>query len=209
MDKPTVMKRLPPPIASALAEAAGRWNGLERPWLVGGSCGLVLHGVRVASEPRDLDVYVDAPDAPLFHRAMSPFAVDEQQPSETALYRSILSHYRVGGVLLELVAGFEVRTAGAEYRVEVPDLLASHALRTDAGGAPVGVMPLAHELAFNMLRGREDRYTAVAEAMCRDPARHIAALRLILARNRFDGSWVRRMAALLGVSPEVLAAGEV
>ena len=203
-----MLNRLPARLASALAEAAGRWRDVKRPWLVGGSCGLVLQGVSVAAEPRDLDVYIDAADAGLFHRKLIDYSIDEQQESETAIYRSILSHYRVAGVTLELVAGFEVRAAGAEYRVEIAETLAPYALSTEAGGTGVGVMPLAHELTFNLLRDREDRYTAIAETMRGDLPRHIGALHRIVARNKFEPFRIRKMASLLAVSPEFLTARE-
>lgn len=207
MDKP-ILERLPLPLADALGEAARRWRDLNRPWLVGGSCGLALQGVSIAADPRDLDVYVDAPDAVFFHREMSSYAIDEQLPSETGRYRSILSHYQVAGVTLELVAGFEVRAEGALYRVDIAGLLAPCAMRTEAGGAPVGVMPLAHELVFNLLREREDRYAAIAETMRCDLPRHLAALRRIIDRNAFDTHWIRKMSALLAAAPELLASQE-
>jgi len=200
---------LPAPLAAALRTAADRWSSVPSPWLVGGSCGLSYHGVPTAAPPRDLDIYVDAEGAGAFHRALADYAIDEQQYNETERYRSVLSHYVIGGVTLELVAGFEVRESGALYRVDIGGAMRTYALRAEACGTPVDVMPLAHELTFNLMRQRPDRYEEIAAAMRRALPVHLPAMLRIVADNRFDGAWRARLAALLGVTADVLAtAGE-
>ncbi|TLS53084.1 hypothetical protein FE782_06865 [Paenibacillus antri] len=201
--------QLPPALAEALRTAADRWSSVPSPWLVGGSCGLTYHEVPIAAAPRDLDIYVDAEGADAFHRALADFAVDEQQYNETERYRSVLSHYAIGGVTVELVAGFEVREPGALYRVDIAGAMRTYALRADANGASIGVMPLAHELAFNLLRHRPDRYERIAAAMRSDLPSHLPALIRILEDNRFDENWRARLLGLLDVPGDILgAAGE-
>ncbi len=195
---------LPPALAEALREAAGRWNDVPSPWLVGGSCGLLYHAVPIAAAPRDLDIYVDAEGASAFHAALAEYATDEPQYSETERYRSVLSHYAIGGVTLELVAGFEVREPGALYRVDIAGAMRTHALRADVLGLSIGVMPLAHELAFNLLRHRPDRFERIAATMRGALPEHMPALVRILADNRFDGAWRSRLLGLLGASEEAL-----
>lgn len=191
------MVSMPEPIMQAIPIIAERWGHLDVPWRIGGSCGLLLHGVPIRTTPRDLDIYVDAQHSAELHRALLPFAVDEPSGSETALYRSILSHYRIGDVAMELVAGFEVRADGACYRIRIAGEWSRFALRTAVGGVSVEVMPLAHELLFNMLRSRPDRYEPIAEAMRSALPKHLPALRALLSTNRFDRTWVDRVSAVL------------
>jgi hypothetical protein len=60
-------------------------------------------------------------------------------------------------------------------------------------------MPLAHELVFNVLRNRADRYEAIAQAMRYDPASHLPALEGILSCNRFSEAVTGRINRLLGL----------
>lgn len=191
---------LPPRIERALAAAADRWAGVAASWLVGGSCGLAFHGVQTLAPPRDVDIYVDAVGAAELHRAMADLAVDEQEYNETPRYRSVLSHYRVEEVTIELVAGFEVRRDGALYRVRIDDVLLPYATERAFGNAKLQVMPLAHEFMFNVLRERPDRYQAIADRMRgADQERHAASLRAIVTSSgRFDCEWLRRLTEYLG-----------
>ena len=99
----------------------------EPTWLVGGSCGALLQGVELHAAPRDLDVYVDAVHAETIHRALRAYSIDEQAYSETGMYGSLLSHYMIEGVQVELVGSLKVRLDEAEYEVRVQSLLASYA----------------------------------------------------------------------------------
>jgi hypothetical protein len=195
---------LPSALSEALRAAADRWSRVPSPWLVGGSCGLAFHAVPIDAAPRDLDIYVDAEGASAFHDALAEYATDEPQYNETERYRSVLSHYSIHGVTLELVAGFEVREPGALYRVDIAGAMRAFALRADVFGKGIGVMPLAHELAFNLLRHRPDRYERIAAAMRGAPADHLPALVRILADNKFDAAWRDRLLGMLDVSEAVL-----
>ncbi|MCI3920274.1 hypothetical protein MO973_08510 [Paenibacillus sp. TRM 82003] len=188
----------------AIETIAGRLPRCETPWLIGGSCGLLLQGVEVPTAPRDLDVYVDAETNGFFHGPLSSYATDAPQYSETDKYRSTLSHYRIEDVTVELVAGFEVFVPGASYRVAVQELLLPLAVPAEVRGAPVRLMPLSHELLFNALRDRPDRYEAIATAMRAAPDRHLPALRAIVHANELDRVWLAQLASLLDVEPDVL-----
>lgn len=47
-------------------------------------------------------------------------------------------------------------------------------------------MPLSHELVFNVLRARPDRYEATAAAILLNPNEHLPLLSKILTRNRLN-----------------------
>lgn len=167
-------------------------------WILGGSAGLLLRGLALDTRPRDLDLYCDREDAAELHEALRPCAVDSPAYSETDIYRSTLSHYEIAGMRVELVAGFQVRALGCLYAVEVKELLLPYAASVVVGGGagvartradgiprPARLVPLAHELWFNALRGRDDRVRLIAAAMGADLQGHSAALDMLERRNGF------------------------
>lgn len=167
-------------------------------WIVGGSAGLLLRGLPLEAEPRDLDLYCDEEDAAALHRALRPYATDAPSFSETDIYRSTLSHFECGGMRVELVAGFQVRAYGCLYAVEVKELLLPHAATVDIGAGRQGarqaqLVPLAHELWFNALRGRSDRVRLIAAAISGDLPRHAAALEELERRNALSQAAVRQV----------------
>lgn len=190
------------PILPALQVLEATLHPLDAVWLVGGSTGLLLQGVSLSASPRDLDIYVDHHAASAVHNALAAYAKDEQVENETAIYRSVLSHYEIEGVLVELVGGFEVRAYDSEYRIEA-QYMASRFKRTCplGEGRQVQLMPLVHELIFNVLRDRPDRYESIA-ARCRrdDLEAHRALLTDLSNRNRFDERLRRRLFDLLQTS---------
>ncbi|MNJ48251.1 hypothetical protein D3C77_434410 [compost metagenome] len=58
-------------------------------------------------------------------------------------------------------------------------------------------MPLAHELLFNVLRERPDRYTAVAQVIRSSPDHHMPLLQALLAGNVWEPQVVSGVAELL------------
>ncbi|WP_274364499.1 hypothetical protein [Paenibacillus thermotolerans] len=194
---------VPEPLTRALLELSERLATCPDLWLVGGSSGLLLQDVNIGSVPRDLDVYMDEPSGAA-HLLLKDAALDQPEFSRTEQYRSTLSHYSLHGVTVELVAGFEVRAPGAHYTVRIREQAAALAPRYALGGRTVLLMPLAHELLFNMLRNRPDRYTAIAEAIKRDRETHLPAVGALLKGSDFDEAWTRRVGGLLGVTAREL-----
>lgn len=182
-------------IAEALYEEPARW-------LLGGSCGLLLQGVALDREPRDVDLYTDDADAPAIAAALSPYATDELQYNETPIYRSRLGHFDIAGIPIELVGGFRVEADESCYEVEIGALLEAAAVRVKVEDAEIKLMPLAHELVFNLLRDRPDRYVAIAAAMRCDSLheRHRTLLRDLVQRNRLTSALIRRIADLTGMA---------
>ncbi|MNJ71366.1 hypothetical protein D3C77_679040 [compost metagenome] len=103
---------------------------------------------------------------------------------------------------MELVGGFEIRKGKSIYRTEVNGILREHSSKEILEGAPIQLMPLAHELLFNVLRERSDRYTAVAQVMRKSPEPHIRLLQLLLTRNVWEAKVVASVAELLD-APEL------
>ncbi|WP_199614967.1 nucleotidyltransferase family protein [Paenibacillus alkalitolerans] len=197
---------VPQPLKQALTSLAERLSGCAEPWLVGGSSGLLLQGVALSAVPRDLDVYTDEP-ALSVHSLLAPLALDNPEYSRTDKYSSTLSHYLLCGVTLELVAGFQVDVAEASYRVRIREQMEAHAPEITMEGRTLRLMPLAHELLFNLLRDRSDRYVSIADRMRTALPDHLPAVKALLRGNRFGRVWRERIAALLGVSLTELNGG--
>ncbi|MDQ6418244.1 hypothetical protein RB620_02220 [Paenibacillus sp. LHD-117] len=173
-------------------------------WIVGGSAGLLLRGLKLPAEPRDLDLYCDETDMRKLHDRLQKYAIDDPAYSETDIYRSWLSHYQIEGIRLELVGGFRVTAHGCSYRTEVKEALLplGSPVSVDNRMADAVIVPLAHELWFNALRGRADRVQLIAEAFAASPAVHLEALRIIESRNEFNSCaisqvhrWIRNAEA--------------
>jgi hypothetical protein len=182
--------------ALKIIDEAIRDDGLH--WVVGGSCGLLLQRVALAAPPRDLDIYMDEAEMGRFHEKLAPYAIDGPALSETDRYRSILSHYDIAGVRVEAVGSFTVRCGLSVYRTEIRNVLLPYAPAAAAGGARIALMPLVHELVFNLLRGRPDRYEAIGEAMRRDVSAHLPLINRVLSHNSLDTPIVAEIARLLG-----------
>ncbi|NEZ42961.1 hypothetical protein [Paenibacillus alvei] len=163
-------------------------------WMLGGSCGLALQGVSLGREPRDVDIYADEIDAKRLQEQWKLFAIDVPEWNETLTYRSLLSHYQIGEVPVELVGQFIVTTPNCQYKTIIHDSLWNHRITYEIAHSSIALMPLAHELVFNILRQREDRVSSIARVINTAPEEHIAAMSAVLA----NCSAPEYMAALVG-----------
>jgi hypothetical protein len=166
-------------------------------WLVGGSCGLLLQEVAITKPPRDLDIYVDSEDASIVYEALRSYATDRLKLSQTGIYSSVLSHFQIGNVLIEVVGGFKVHVEHSRYGVEISGFLDGFGASYDIKGWQIGLMPLAHELVFNVLRQRPDRYLAIAEKMRTNLSYYLISLNKIVERNTFSPSFLNKLKELL------------
>ncbi|RKN84592.1 hypothetical protein [Paenibacillus ginsengarvi] len=197
---------VPNAVLRALRVIGGRLEHGDSKWLVGGSCGALLQNVPLPAAPRDLDVYADVQDAPGIHAALADFSTDEQVYSETGMYGSLLSHYSIEGVQVELVGSLKVRLDEADYEVRVRSLLSVYADTAVSDGIRIPLMPLGHELLFNVLRERQDRYWFLAETMRMAPERHLPLMDELMRGNRIGTAYADWIAELLGL-PSPLGGG--
>lgn len=195
------------PMKAALVELSERLAHLKGQWVVGGSCGLILHGVELSAQPRDLDIYVDEPVVTHVATSLRDIAIAAPHVSETAMYRSNLSHYNFANVHIELVGGFEVNSDGSLYRVQVDEALAPYNTDYIVNGKHIKLIALAHELVFNLLRKRVDRYEVIAKAMRKDIAYHEHVLQHIVQKNKFSTDHLNALSELLGVSIQDVGGG--
>lgn len=192
-------QNMPPELRLALRKAAAALDPVRPAWLLGGSCGLLLQGVELGRTPRDIDIYSDSVHVPLLHGRLQSWAAGEPVLDREGIYESMLSRYELNGYSLELVGGFKVSAGQSRYNVEVDRLLALHAPACVLENRTLRLMPLAHELVFNVLRDRPDRYVPVAEVIRRDEAHHIGLLERILERNEWDYNHRTLISSLAGI----------
>ncbi|PZD93517.1 hypothetical protein DNH61_23135 [Paenibacillus sambharensis] len=192
----------PESIRSALEIISSLSGGLGDAWVVGGSAGLMLQGLNLAEPPRDLDIYADKDDAASIHALLSGYATDRPTYSVTPIYESVLSHYDIARVSVELVGGFVVSAGEDRYTVRVRNDLMPHAslIKVGSAGLSAAVVPLAHELIFNLLRSRMDRVEVVAAAMSDAPQRHGPALRALVAASSLTPVTEQRLLRLAGLA---------
>lgn len=174
-------------LGDALRQLANDLSAVQGPWLIGGSCGLLMQGVPLAEAPRDVDVYADADGVKDIHAILSRYSTDEQIEDRSPIYYSILSHYAIGEVNIELVGAFKVTACDSVYQVDAARYYdryaASYSLNGEGSKACVKLMPLEHELLFNVLRNRQDRYEAIAKVMVDRYGGATKALEDMLAGN--------------------------
>jgi hypothetical protein len=188
-------------IHKALAAVMKATESSKAKWIVGGSASLMLRGLPLSTEPRDLDIYCDDKDVASLYESLKAFAIDEPTLSITDMYRSTLSHYLIHDVQVELVGGFHVRAGGNHYETMVRELLIPHAeqMQWIERANPAFIVPLAHELWFNFLRSRLDRVELIIQAFAEAPARHEAALHAIEASNALTLEAKRSLHHLMSV----------
>jgi hypothetical protein len=171
---------------AALDRLAVMLEGGEARWVVGGSTGLALRGAALERAPRDLDIYVDGSAIKAVDGKLRSYALDGPMENRTERYYSVLSHYRIEGTLLELVGDFRVSAKQSSYLTEVDDFLFPNGDRFPVASHSVSVVPLGHELIFNLLRERTDRAAIAGRLISAEPARHLPMLRELIRRNKIS-----------------------
>lgn len=178
--------------AAALSRLARLLDGCDAQWVVGGSTGLALRGAKLDRAPRDLDLYADRGAVAELHRRLAAYATDRPADDETDRYRSVLSHYELDGTTVELVGDFRIEARDSSYATEVEEALIPRADAATVDGRHVKLIPLGHELIFNLLRDRMDRASVIGEMIAADAERHVPILRELIARNRLSDEVVRQ-----------------
>jgi hypothetical protein len=72
------------------------------------------------------------------------------------------------------------------YATEVGDVLFPNSDRVQVEGYEIPLVPLAHELIFNLLRERKDRAYVAGALIHQQPDKHLPLLQTLLDRNRLS-----------------------
>jgi hypothetical protein len=187
------------PLDQTLEKISSLLNLISVPWLLGGSVSLILRGLSLATPPRDLDIYIDEQDADVIYQVLAPYEINSPQFSQTNQYSSILSHYEIYGIRIEVVCAFRVHALNCCYKVEASHFAMQFAeYPTIARFASLPLTPLAHELFFNVLRQRSDRYTLIANWMNQHLDLYAPAITYILQHNQWDQTILTKIGTILG-----------
>ncbi|WP_373229736.1 nucleotidyltransferase domain-containing protein [Cohnella sp.] len=170
--------------ALALARLAETLQSCKARWVLGGSTGLAIRGAKLDRAPRDIDIYADRDSVYPIHNKLRQYVLDGPEDNETERYQSILSHYRLGDTIVELVGGFRVNALQSSYVTEINDVLYPSSDWIDIQGYVVPIVPLGHELIFNLLRERTDRAQIAGQLLAREPGKQLALLHTLLQRNQ-------------------------
>lgn len=189
-----------PGLVKPLLITAESLNRAEPVWLLGGSCSLLLQGVKLDKSPRDIDIYTDTGGISELHKTLDIWAKDTPQLDEEGMYQSVLSHYEIEGYSVELVGGFTVTSHHSTYHVEVEHLLYDRGPENRLQDVSFRLMPLSHELVFNVLRGREDRYVAIADVIRQQAEHHVELLKLIISHNVWSQDHLTMIHRLTGIT---------
>jgi hypothetical protein len=191
----------PPAIHHVLDIVHEHLQATRLPWLLGGSVGLMLRGITITKDPRDLDIYIDQLHFATVHQALQSYALHTPQFSATPIYQSTLSHYHITGVQVEVVGSFSVNAFSCEYKVEVAELATHYPAQVQlTSGTWIPVIPLAHEYVFNRLRQRPDRYLEIAKHIKQNIHEHLPALTFVLERNVWTPEIIAQFAHDLGIT---------
>lgn len=176
---------------TALKRLAELLDGCDARWVVGGSTGLALRGAELERAPRDLDIYADRDAVYAIHERLAAYALDGPDDNETERYRSVLSHYKLEDTIVELVGDFRIAARGSVYQTEVEHSLYPFGETVNADGMTAMLIPLGHELIFNLLRDRMDRAKVAGRLIAMDAKRQLPLLRALIERNRLGDDVAR------------------
>lgn len=189
-----------PGLENSLLVTAESLNKAQSVWLLGGSCGLLFQDVELDKEPRDIDIYADTETIPALHQELKSWTKDAPHLDKEGMYESVLSHYDIEHYAVELVGGFRISSQESIYQVQIKDLLYDYAPQKTIHQVPIRLMPLCHELVFNILRDRKDRYEAIAEAIRAQPEDHEELLKIIISQNVWRQSHLSLIQQLTHIS---------
>lgn len=102
------------------------------------------------------------------------------------------------------MGGFRIGSGSGQYSVDISKLQPYAPECTFEGSGRLALMPLVHELIFNLLRGREERCRAIAELMKQDVAGHLPLLEQLIEENHLEADGLQsRLDELLGISESI------
>lgn len=109
----------------------------------------------------------------------------------------------MGEAKVELVGGFRMGSGEWQYSVDVGMMQQYAPVRNYEGVGLVRLMPVAHELIFNLLRGRDGRCQAIARLIKQDLATHLPLLCQLIQENHLEDHLQAKLEELLEISTSI------
>ncbi len=156
---------LPEPIRAALIQLIPILNATGAPWVLGGSCCLALHGVKV--EPHDVDIVTSADGAYRIGDALRQVAEERQavQWSESERIRSHHGLYQMGDTQVDIIGAAELREGEGWASTWDPAEWQTDSLAVPGTGTPVVTLTLEYELGAYRKMQREAKAKLIEQRL--------------------------------------------
>ena len=156
---------LPEPIRAALIRLIPILNATGAPWVLGGSCCLALHGVKV--EPHDVDIVTSADGAYRIGEALRRVAEEKQavQWSESERIRSHHGLYRMGDTQVDIIGAAELREGEGWAPTWLPAEQQTDSLTVPGTDMPVVTLTLEYELGAYRKLQREAKAKLIEQRL--------------------------------------------
>jgi hypothetical protein len=184
-------------LGSIVEELGFYMPGQPPVWLLGGSCGLLLHGVQLSAPPRDIDLYCSLEDTLRLHHSLRRYAVRAPEEDFSGSCYSLRGLYFIGETNVEVVGGFRIGRGSLQYTVDMDTLQRYAPVHSYEGIGLLRLMPAVHELIFNLLRDRDERCQAIAALLKQDLPAHLPLMYQLIQENSLQGSLQGKLETLL------------
>jgi ubiquinone/menaquinone biosynthesis C-methylase UbiE len=156
---------LPEPIRAALIQLIPILNATGAPWVLGGSCCLALHGVKV--EPHDIDIVTSADGAYRIGDALRQAAEEKQavQWSESERIRSHHGLYQMGDTQVDIIGAAELREGEGWSPTWRPAEWQTDSLAVPGAGVSVVTLTLEYELGAYRKLQREAKAQLIEQRL--------------------------------------------
>jgi hypothetical protein len=158
---------LPEPLRAALIRLVPILNATGAPWVLGGSCSLALHGVKV--EPHDLDIATDRDGAYRIGQALRQVAEEKRavQWGEGERIRSHYGQYHFGDVQIDVVGAAQFREGDEWSPAQSPSEWETESVAVPGTDLAVTAFTLRHELAAYRKLQRPSKVQLIQERLDR------------------------------------------
>jgi ubiquinone/menaquinone biosynthesis C-methylase UbiE len=156
---------LPEPIRAALVQLIPILSATGAPWVLGGSCCLALHGVKV--EPHDIDIVTSADGAYRIGDALRQVAEEKQavQWSESERIRSHHGLYRMGDTQVDIIGAAELREGEGWAPTWRPAEWQTDSMTVPGTGMSVVTLTLEYELGAYRKMQREAKAKLIEQRL--------------------------------------------
>jgi len=156
---------LPEPIRAALIRLIPILNATGAPWVLGGSCCLALHGMKV--EPHDVDIVTSADGAYRIGDALREVAEEKQAVrwSESERIRSHHGLYRMGDTQVDIIGAAELREGEGWAPAWRPAEWQTDSMAVPGAGVSVVTLTLEYELGAYRKMQREAKAKLIEQRL--------------------------------------------
>lgn len=162
------------------------------PWVLGGSTALLLRGVRLQSQPRDIDIFTNREGANKINKLFGRYEVAKVMYRENHKYASYFGFFSIYGIRVEVIADLTIRGNGTLYYLHIDQSVISKAKGVIVNGYAVKLLPLEEQLVSNMVKGNYDRVFQILEYL-KTCNVHWEYIKDIVKRGKYPSNFIKRI----------------